>query len=704
MMPAVSPPPPATTARLSKPYPGTSPFTTAEAALYFGRDREADQVISRIISSRMTVIHAQSGSGKTSLLNARIIPGLEARNCFVVRMTPEDDPIGAVRNGVRHQLVPTPAAELAAIRRACDALGHSSGEVPIGTLFDIFDLLRPGDPRRTELISPLAADADATAGGDVYLPYFCRVLRSSTELESVARIFSVYPSLGEDLWRMNRTASSVMAALAAQDVAERHRTLIARIDVPLRSLTAYFDELFQQLPALQANAWIVLVLDQFEEIFARFRDPGPVTRDEARTGSASQAADQSLPWQLRREFFSELQSLYDHRSANFRGNRDVLTAAAEAALPIRFVISLRDEFMALLNDQVKRFTVDTETSAYHLGLLTKEQARQAIRQPARQFGYDYDADTANTLVDQLAKEDEFVEPTHVQIVCDKLWTVSGHAIATGDPLDAGKETTALVPAELLTDLGGAAGILQGYFQEFLGALPDPVDRFQTLEILQLLITGSGTRNIVERAELEKGPFRDVKRRADLVAQLINRAIIRIVPRLGGQFVEITHEFLIGPILRAIRTDLTESTAVSELRLVLGTLQRLQSSDAQLLEADQFDSAHKLRAEVVWTREATELMLRSAVALGASLGVVAEWIERCTAWEADDPAIVLKEKLAQASPGSVLTFSDLKLANRLRDSLTVTPEVALMILRSQVLLSAGRADRNDIVYWTTRAMA
>ena len=59
------------------PYVGPRPFERQDRDLFFGRNREASEVLSLIIAHRMLLLYAQSGAGKTSLLNASLIPLLE---------------------------------------------------------------------------------------------------------------------------------------------------------------------------------------------------------------------------------------------------------------------------------------------------------------------------------------------------------------------------------------------------------------------------------------------------------------------------------------------------------------------------------------------------------------------------------------------------------------------------------------------------
>src|SRR6266567_5095121 len=60
-----------------QPYVGPRPYEQDDQDRFFGRDHEAHKLLSLIISSRELLFYAQSGTGKTSLLNARVIPLLE---------------------------------------------------------------------------------------------------------------------------------------------------------------------------------------------------------------------------------------------------------------------------------------------------------------------------------------------------------------------------------------------------------------------------------------------------------------------------------------------------------------------------------------------------------------------------------------------------------------------------------------------------
>lgn len=58
------------------PYPGIRSFNTNESALFFGRDNQINELLSILSHSRFAAISGASGSGKSSLIKAGLIPGI----------------------------------------------------------------------------------------------------------------------------------------------------------------------------------------------------------------------------------------------------------------------------------------------------------------------------------------------------------------------------------------------------------------------------------------------------------------------------------------------------------------------------------------------------------------------------------------------------------------------------------------------------
>lgn len=61
------------------PWPGPRPYEESEWPIFFGRRREVDQVLQRFSINRLTLLSGASGTGKTSLLRAGIVPRLRLR-------------------------------------------------------------------------------------------------------------------------------------------------------------------------------------------------------------------------------------------------------------------------------------------------------------------------------------------------------------------------------------------------------------------------------------------------------------------------------------------------------------------------------------------------------------------------------------------------------------------------------------------------
>ena len=67
-----------------EPYVGPRSFRKDQREFFFGRDEEADELVSIITAHSAVLLYSQSGAGKTSLLNAKLIPKLEEDENFYV--------------------------------------------------------------------------------------------------------------------------------------------------------------------------------------------------------------------------------------------------------------------------------------------------------------------------------------------------------------------------------------------------------------------------------------------------------------------------------------------------------------------------------------------------------------------------------------------------------------------------------------------
>lgn len=76
---------------LEEPYVGPRAFERRDQQRFFGRNWEASQLLARIIAHPVVLLYARSGAGKSSLLNAKLVPMLKQEGCHVfptVRVRP----------------------------------------------------------------------------------------------------------------------------------------------------------------------------------------------------------------------------------------------------------------------------------------------------------------------------------------------------------------------------------------------------------------------------------------------------------------------------------------------------------------------------------------------------------------------------------------------------------------------------------------
>ena len=91
----------------TNPFPGLRPFVQEEADLFFGRDRQSDELVRRLASRRFLTVVGSSGSGKSSLVRAGLLPSLEGgfmagagAHWRIATLRPQDDPIGFLARAI----------------------------------------------------------------------------------------------------------------------------------------------------------------------------------------------------------------------------------------------------------------------------------------------------------------------------------------------------------------------------------------------------------------------------------------------------------------------------------------------------------------------------------------------------------------------------------------------------------------------------
>jgi hypothetical protein len=146
-----------------QPYKFLYPFDITDVDIFFGRDAAIADLSEIVLSSRLTILHAPSGAGKSSLLNAGLAPHLIRQDRLPVFVHTYQDPILTIKQVIAppslgpwpNQLATLPLPEFLA---TCKQLSQETQElVIILDQFEEFFLVQPLPENRRPFIKILTA-------------------------------------------------------------------------------------------------------------------------------------------------------------------------------------------------------------------------------------------------------------------------------------------------------------------------------------------------------------------------------------------------------------------------------------------------------------------------------------------------------------------------------------------------------------------
>jgi WD40 repeat protein/DNA-binding SARP family transcriptional activator len=234
--PAVSVP----AVEVRNPYKGLRPFLEADAADFFGREDLVNRLVARMTSggegSRLLCVVGPSGSGKSSLVRAGLVPALRrgavhgSESWYVAQMVPGVDPFAALE-GVLLQVAanPLPPDLLDQLGRHRDGLIRAAGWVlpnddsellvVIDQFEELFTLVDDEDARVRFLDSVVAAATDP---------------RSRVRLIITIRAdFYDRPLLYRNLAELVRTRTEVVVPLTPEELERAVTSPAARVGVAI---------------------------------------------------------------------------------------------------------------------------------------------------------------------------------------------------------------------------------------------------------------------------------------------------------------------------------------------------------------------------------------------------------------------------------------------------------------------------------------
>ena len=391
--------------------------------------------------------------------------------------------------------------------------------------------------------------------------------------------------------------------------------------------------------------------------------------------------------------FDQLEEFFIHQP-NLAQRQPFIQAlgdcCADASLPVRFLLSLRDDYLAELADFSERLN-HIFHNLYRLQSLTRASAAAAITEPLKQVNpaLQYDPPLVERLLDDL--EQAGLQPAQVQIVCTRLF----------ESLPASEHV--LYEAHYQS-LGAAAGILRNYLVqavEFLGPLA-PLGR----AVLAELVTSEDTRQALTTAEIRQvlSQRTDLPHLGQVMETLIQARLVQPVGQEMGPQADWRYELAHDTLITAIRAwvtddDLQARRARESLRRALANWR----SQGWLLDRPALEFIHAQRQNLSgWTSSETELMLRSAIQhqIFIETWALAAYRLEVEVWPILQPALTANDAQTRASIVALLpTLGETALPALTQALEDPYPQVRIQALRAlgQLGTPAAQAPQRQARY-------
>ncbi|HEX3092964.1 MAG TPA: ATP-binding protein, partial [Candidatus Angelobacter sp.] len=246
------------TAGLRNPYPGLRSFEAEDAEYFFGRDHQVDELLLRLRDHRFVAVLGQSGSGKSSLVRAGLVPALKAghltssgRRWRVALFRPGSQPLEALADALDKALEPLPD-RLASLRTSTNALllNTRAGRRPEENLLMVADqfeeVFRVSNTRDVAHFVDLllAVEQDISPLFRVYVVLTMRTDR----LDECARFESLPEALNRSQYLVPKLASAQLREAIEGPAALTDTAISPEL---IQKLTIEASEGRDQLPLLQ---------------------------------------------------------------------------------------------------------------------------------------------------------------------------------------------------------------------------------------------------------------------------------------------------------------------------------------------------------------------------------------------------------------------------------------------------------------------
>ena len=189
----------------------------------------------------------------------------------------------------------------------------------------------------------------------------------------------------------------------------------------------------------RSSKTVVLVLDQFEELFLLH---GPEVRERV---------------------------------------VEALARTVEGRTDVKIIFIVREEYFARMTE-VERLIPNVLANRYWLRKMNVHEAREVIEEPCRKFGIALEGDAAGAVLERLKDAKGEIDLPYLQILLDRLYR---NAVARGEPLRFEARDPAAV--------GEMGDILVDFLESRVAAMEEPL---LVRDLLKLFVTAEGTKKPV----------------------------------------------------------------------------------------------------------------------------------------------------------------------------------------------------------------
>jgi hypothetical protein len=268
------------------PFPGLRPYESHEAPLFFGRDEQCDDLLARLARRRLVAVLGMSGSGKSSLVRAGLLPALSrgyvpsaGSAWHIATFRPGSDPMANLTHALanRHRPSKTHGKEQPAqiralldasslgLAAAARALAPESGESLLVVADQFEEIFRFGRIARTAEAREQAAacvDLLVNASQQDQVPVYVVLTMRSDYLGDCTQFIGLPEALNDSQFLVPRMTRAQLRAAIESPVAVCGARITPRLvqrllyDVDQRSLSSDIREGApsqdqDQLPVLQ---------------------------------------------------------------------------------------------------------------------------------------------------------------------------------------------------------------------------------------------------------------------------------------------------------------------------------------------------------------------------------------------------------------------------------------------------------------------